>query len=237
VFETIKMPVLVQNKQDTLLPKDTFTSSFTLTYILLITTGTITLIEALRAKDPLVRHIFNLETVISVIAGYFYSSFVEKIKTTPLDKIDWADLSKTRYIDWSIPTPIMLVVLMIALGQHIHTKPSLLTYGIVLILNYVMLYCGYAGENGIISRTTGLYGGFVAFFIMFYIIFHQLVQPNYVLFNVVLFSFFFIVWSMYGIVYKLDNRRKNISLNILDLISKCFVGIGLWVYFTGIFDV
>ena len=131
----------------------------------------------------------------------------------------------------------MLVVLMIALGQHIHTKPSLLTYGIVLILNYVMLYCGYAGEKGIISSTTGLYVGFLAFFIMFYIIFHQLVQPNYVLFNVVLFSFFFIVWSMYGIVYKLDNRRKNIALNILDLISKCFVGIGLWVYFTGIFDV
>jgi bacteriorhodopsin len=226
-----------QDNQETLIPKDTFTSSFTLTYILLITTGTITLIEALRAKDPLIRHIFNLETVISIIAGYFYSSFVDKIKTTPLDKINWADLSKTRYIDWTITTPIMLVVLMIALGQHINMKPSLLTYGIVLLLNYVMLYCGYAGEKGIISRTTGLYAGFVAFFIMFYIIFHQLVQPNYVLFNVVLFSFFFIVWSMYGIVYKLDNRRKNIALNILDLISKCFVGIGLWVYFTGIFDV
>lgn len=226
-----------RNNQDILIPKDTFTSSFTLTYILLITTGTITLIEALRAKDPLVRHIFNLETVISIIAGYFYSSFVDKITKTPLDKIDWADLSKTRYIDWTITTPIMLVVLMIALGQHINTKPSLLIYWIVLVLNYIMLYSGYAGEKGTISRTTGLYAGFVAFFIMFYIIFHQFVQPNYVLFNVVLFSFFFIVWSMYGIVYKLDNRRKNIALNTLDLISKCFVGIGLWVYFTGIFDV
>jgi hypothetical protein len=41
---------------------------FTLTYVLLITTGTVTLIEALRTKIPLVRHIFNLETVISVIA-------------------------------------------------------------------------------------------------------------------------------------------------------------------------
>jgi len=226
-----------QNTQDTLIPKDTLALSFTLTYILLITTGTITLIEALRAKNPLVRHIFNLETVISVIAGYFYSTFVEKINKTSIDKIDWTIFTKTRYIDWAITTPIMLVVLMIALGQHINMKPSLLTYGIVLLLNYIMLYCGYAGENGIISRTTGLYTGFVAFFIMFYIIFHQLVQPNYVLFNVVLFTFFFIVWSMYGIVYKLDNRRKNIALNVLDLISKCFVGIGLWVYFTGIFDI
>lgn len=226
-----------QNTQNGIIPKDTLASSFTLTYILLITTGTITLIEALRAKDPLVRHIFNLETVISVIAGYFYSTFVDKINKTPADKIDWADFTKTRYIDWTITTPIMLVVLMLALGQHNHRKPSLITFGIVLLLNYIMLYCGYAGEKGTISNTTGLYAGFVAFFIMFYIIFHQLVQPNYVLFNVILFSFFFIVWSMYGIVYKLNNRRKNIALNVLDLISKCFVGIGLWVYFTGIFDI
>ena len=226
-----------QKTQDKLIPKDTLASSFTMTYILLITTGTITLIEALRAKDPLVRHIFNLETVISIIAGYFYSTFVDKINKTPVDKIDWTDFTKTRYIDWTITTLIMLVVLMVALGQHINTKPSLITFGIVLLLNYVMLYCGYAGENGTISRTTGLYTGFIAFFIMFYIIFHQLVQPKYVLFNVILFSFFLIVWSMYGIVYKLDNRRKNIAFNILDSISKCFVGIGLWVYFTGIFDV
>ena len=44
------------------LSKDKLIFSFTLTYILLITTGTITLIEALRTKIPLVRHIFNLET-------------------------------------------------------------------------------------------------------------------------------------------------------------------------------
>ena len=55
-------------------------ASFTLTYILLITTGTITIIEALRTKNPVVRHIFNLETVISIIAGYFYSIFVSIIE-------------------------------------------------------------------------------------------------------------------------------------------------------------
>ena len=53
---------------DDLISKDRLIFSFTLTYILLLTTGTITLIEALRTKIPLVRHIFNLETVISVIA-------------------------------------------------------------------------------------------------------------------------------------------------------------------------
>jgi len=56
--------------------------SFNITYILLLTTGTITLIEALRTSDPRVRHIFNLETCISIVAGYFYSTFVTEINNS-----------------------------------------------------------------------------------------------------------------------------------------------------------
>ena len=93
--------------------KDKLIFSFTLTYILLITTGTITLIEALRTKIPLVRHIFNLETVISIIAAYFYSKFVDNIKESFAERkpIDWQDIIKTRYLDWAITTPLMLMVL------------------------------------------------------------------------------------------------------------------------------
>ena len=40
-------------------------NSFTITYILLLTTGTITFIEALRTTNPTVRHIMNLESVIT----------------------------------------------------------------------------------------------------------------------------------------------------------------------------
>ena len=53
--------------------------SFTVSYILLLTTATITFIEALRTQTPYIRHILNLETAISVVAGYFYSIFVDKI--------------------------------------------------------------------------------------------------------------------------------------------------------------
>ena len=54
-------------------------------------------------------------------------------------------------------------------------------------------------------------------------------------FNYALFFFFLIVWSLYGIVYKMDLKTKNITYNYLDLVSKCFVGIGLWLYFTNMF--
>ncbi len=53
--------------------------SFTITYILLLTTALITFIEAIRTNIPIIRHIFNLETCISLVASYFYSIFVAKI--------------------------------------------------------------------------------------------------------------------------------------------------------------
>ena len=53
--------------------------SFSITYIFLLTTATITFIEAMRTNTPTVRHVINLETAVSLIASYFYSVFLEKI--------------------------------------------------------------------------------------------------------------------------------------------------------------
>ena len=50
--------------------------SFYMTYVLLLTTGTICFIEAVRTPDIKIRNILNLEVCISVIAAYFYSIFV-----------------------------------------------------------------------------------------------------------------------------------------------------------------
>ena len=50
--------------------------SFMIVYSILMTTATITLIEALRTNDESVRHVMNLETCISIVAGYYYSIFV-----------------------------------------------------------------------------------------------------------------------------------------------------------------
>ena len=223
---------------DDLISKDRLVFSFTLTYVLLITTGTVTLIEALRTKIPLVRHIFNLETVISVIAGYFYSKFVDRIKDS-FDggkPIDWQEIIRTRYLDWAITTPLMLMVLLNVIAHHNKRSPSIRVYFLIILLNYTMLYLGYIGE--FIKQNILYYiGSFIAFFIMFGLIFFLYVKPKYNTFNYALFFVFFIVWSLYGVVYKMNIITKNITYNVLDLISKCFVGIGLWVYFTNMFKV
>lgn len=208
-------------------------ASFTLTYVLLITTGTITIIEALRTKNPIVRHIFNLETVISIIAGYFYSIFVSIIEKS--ENINWNEINKLRYLDWSITTPIMLLVFCIALADHSGVKLNFLIYIGIVLLNFTMLLLGYLGDTNKINKNLAMTTSFIAFFIMFIIIYINFVQPKYSLFNYILFSFFFVIWSIYGLIYKMREDYRVIIYNILDLFAKCFVGIGLWLYFTELF--
>ena len=210
--------------------------SFMITYIMLLTTATITFIEAMRTKDPTVRHIFNLETCISIVAGYFYSIFVSKIdesdkNNTPLN---WAEMTEYRYIDWSITTPMMLLALSIVLGYNAKINVNLVYMITILILNYFMLAVGYLGEINIISRLQGLVVGFAAFFAMFYMIFMKFLNTKYNIFNYVLYGTYFILWGIYGIAYMFGEEYKNIIMNVLDLKAKCLIGVFLWVYYTGI---
>jgi bacteriorhodopsin len=212
--------------------------SFIVTYILLMTTATITFIEAIRTPIPAVRHVLNIETCISVVATYFYSVFVQKIESFSQTgkQIDWSQITETRYIDWCITTPMMLLALCLVLGQNTNTIVRLPIIGSVVILNYIMLYFGYLGENKTMDRTMSMLSGFAAFFAMFAIIFITFVKPKYNLANYVLYGFYLVVWSLYGIVYMWNEEYKNIATNILDLTAKCFVGLGLWAYYTKIIN-
>jgi len=207
-----------------------------ITYILLLTTATITFIEAMRTNVPTVRHVLNLETCISVVAWYFYSSFVQKLDD--YDKanlsIDWAEITRTRYIDWCITTPMMLLTLCLVLGQQTNVPVHFSVFITIILLNYAMLYIGYLGENHTLDRLTATFTGFIAFFLMFAIIFIVFVKPKYFFTNYVLYGIYLFVWSLYGIVYLLNEEYKNISMNILDFIAKCFIGLGLWAFYTKI---
>jgi bacteriorhodopsin len=219
-------------------------SSFTITYILLLTTATITFIEAMRTQIPSVRHILNLETCISIVAGYFYSVFIVQIEkpyeglwsdiNTKNDGI-WKDITKTRYVDWSITTPMMLLTLCLVLGMNSRVPIRISIFLLILFFNYSMLYLGYLGEIGTVDRPTGCFTGFVAFFIMFLIIYHVFVKPGVTTANMVLYIMYFVVWSIYGIVYLFGEESKNVAMNILDLTAKCLIGLGLWAYYTKIF--
>ena len=204
--------------------------SFYITYVLLLTTGTITFIEALRNKNIMVQHIMNLETCISVVAGYFYSVFQEKLKK--MKEIDWKEITRLRYVDWAITTPIMLLVLSLVLSFNTNTKIKLHWFVLTVLFNYLMLYVGYLGETGMEKRTASILG-FLFFFLTYGLVFMNYLT-KYNRDNWIIFSMYVLVWSIYGVAYHFEEERKNIIYNYLDLIAKCFVGIGLWIYYVKI---
>jgi bacteriorhodopsin len=220
-------------------------SSFYFTYIFLITTGTICFIEALRNPVPQIRHIMNLETCISVVAGYFYGLFVEKInkaekesqeknndseenKELPLEKIN-----DMRYTDWVISTPLMLLVLCMVLGYENKITVTFLPFIGILLFNFLMLGAGYLGELGKLTLTLANSIGFVFFFIMYGIIWKIYMTGSKITSqSKVIFWLFVGLWAMYGVFYQSPQMTKIFGYNILDLLAKAFVGIFFWFYLT-----
>ena len=223
-------------------------SSFYFTYIFLITTGTICFIEALRNPVPQIRHIMNLETCISVVAGYFYGVFVNKLNLAekkmneenedseeenkkqelPLEKIN-----DMRYTDWAISTPLMLLVLCMVLGMENKITVTFMPFVLILLFNFLMLGSGYVGELGKLSTTMANAIGFLFFFLMYGTIWKIYMTGSKVTSqSKVIFWLFVILWAMYGVFYQTPQLTKIFGYNILDLLSKAFVGIFFWFYLT-----
>ena len=223
-------------------------SSFYFTYIFLITTGTICFIEALRNPVPQIRHIMNLETCISVVAGYFYGVFVNKLNLAekkmneenedseeenkkqelPLEKIN-----DMRYTDWAISTPLMLLVLCMVLGMENKITVTFMPFVLILLFNFLMLGSGYVGELGKLSTTNANIIGFVFFSLMYGTIWKVYMTGSKVTSqSKVIFWLFVILWAMYGVFYQTPQLTKVFGYNILDLLSKAFVGIFFWFYLT-----
>uniref|UniRef100_A0A6C0IQY2 Uncharacterized protein n=1 Tax=viral metagenome TaxID=1070528 RepID=A0A6C0IQY2_9ZZZZ len=192
-----------------------------------MTTATITFIEALRTKDEKIRNILNLETCISVVATFFYGKFVHSIETDK--EINYEKINETRYTDWAITTPIMLLVLVLALLYNNKSGAmKFSSYLIILLLNYGMLGMGYIGELGILSKTNSNIGGFG-------FIYYKYLHNKFNFDNSILFWAFVILWALYGVIYMMDEIAKNVGYNVLDLFSKCFVGIFFWAYYANVF--
>lgn len=173
-----------------------------------------------------------LEIFVQLIEGLFYIYWLFNFKNI-------SNITPQRYFDWVITTPTMLINLIFYLiflqynDKNISDQLNIVTlytkefYTIttVLLLNWVMLLFGYLGEISAIPVLLGVSLGFIPFLIYYYIIY-----KNYaVLTNdgMKIYLYFFIFWSLYGVVAVLPYNIKNTCYNILDLFSKNFFG--LWL--------
>ena len=229
-METIQLSNTLNNDNNNKKNDDKMVKySFYITYAFLLTTATITFIEAMRNKDTRIRNVLNLETCISIVAAFFYGMFMKKMNEP---KIDYKSINVNRYVDWSITTPIMLWVLLLAFNYNSKKKITVTNFLIILVLNYGMLGSGFLGETNKINKAIGNAVGFAFFIGLYYFIYYNYIRKYKIFDNKLLYWAFFIFWSLYGVAYWLEEKEKNVMYNVLDLFSKCFVGIFFWAYFT-----
>ena len=219
-----------------------FFITLVISIIVQVITGVIE-IRTLFIKVPtpylLIRELLILEMVVQIIEGVFYFwlayNFTKVINVTP-----------KRYIDWALTTPTMLVTLilyLIYLDKREKNASNQLDFFTllkdnsniiipVLILNCFMLLFGYLGEMKIVPVLVGVVLGFIPFVFYYYMIYINYVTENNN--GYLLFWYFFIFWSLYGVAAFLPYYIKNSFYNILDLFAKNFFGLFLsYIIFFG----
>jgi bacteriorhodopsin len=214
----------MEARKDIKVLSDTTKNTFFTSYLVLFGYTIITLIEAIRTPSATVRHIMNIETAISLVAGMVYGLLNEEIKKPG---IDLKQITQYRYVDWSITTPlILLVILLFYNGEN---SIDYKTYLGIVGLNAGMLYAGYKGETGSWSKNTGGILGFLCFGAMLALFYTCCVPGSK---NPIVFYMFALLWTLYGVAYYIeDDETKNISYNILDVLSKAIFGVVLWTYY------
>ena len=210
-------------------------TSLVTSIIIQVVTGVIeffSLFVKVPSKFLFLKQMMILELFVQIIEGSFYVYWFNNFKNI-------LNVTPTRYFDWVITTPTMLVNLIFYLIflKHINDNTSenlnffelfnkeFYTIIIVLVLNWLMLLFGYLGEISVIPVLLGVTLGFIPFLIYYYIIY-----KNYALLSddgFKIFLYFFIFWLLYGVAAVFPYNIKNTCYNMLDLFAKNFFGIFL----------
>jgi len=170
-----------------------------------------------------------LETIVQIIQVAVY--------TLLLVQFSLSKMAMTRYLDWIITTPLLLLAFMIYLNYqgNISENKPVDTFKkfikenrndilFVILANGLMLLSGFLGELGYISKQSATITGFIALLTVFWII-NKYASKSKI--GSIVFVPFAFVWSMYGIVYNFSDVNKNVVYNILDTIAKNVFGLFL----------
>ena len=188
----------------------------------------------LKEKDNVLKDVLKLELVVQLIEAAFYIWVIYALKN--LNK-----MTSRRYIDWVITTPTMLLSTIIFMKYQEYKENNsekIITFNDflkdnkdniikIVVYNGLMLLFGYLGETGKISKNLSIGIGFIFFGLSFKLIYDEYGSKS--LLGKKLFYFLLIVWSMYGVSATFDVVSKNISYNLLDIVSKNFYG--LFIYY------
>ena len=171
-----------------------------------------------------------IEYIVNFIEFTFYSWMLNNFSIIN-------NITKYRYYDWIITTPVMLftysMYLLIIRKMEENKQYNLFNlidnekYKLItiILLNWIMLFFGYISELGMMNTKISTFLGFIPFIIMFYIIYEN--YAKYSSLGINTFIYFVSVWGLYGIAALMNYNIKNIMYNILDLFAKNFFALFL----------
>ena len=139
----------------------------------------------------------------------------------------------TRYLDWVVSTPVMLtstaLFFQLRQGEELLAVVESPALWLCLGLNWLMLAFGLLMEvSPNVSRFAGLALGGAAFVGSFTML-SRFVDAADTL-SLGLYASMYGVWGLYGVAAALPHVPKNVSYNALDIVSKNFYGVFLFVY-------
>jgi len=180
--------------------------------------------------DKVLSEILTLETGVQLIEFVFYIYLIMSIEYMRTNTV-----TQRRYIDWLITTPMMLLSTIIYMdyeskkqvNQTIRARGfinnNIQNIMHIFLLNTLMLIAGFLGETGMLRKLTSIGAGFIFLFLNFGIIYKNYVGDIDV--NKKLFMCMLTAWSLYGVAALMPSVMKNVSYNMLDIVSKNFYGL------------
>ena len=187
----------------------------------------------LKKSDEILKKILTIETVVQIIEFGFYVSILFIAKNLE-------QYTPARYFDWFITTPTMLFSTIIFMKylenkqnneNEVNEKLNVLGFikdnktsvTRLFIYNALMLIFGFLGEVKILPLYVSTALGFVFFYLAFKLIYDEYGSKSKE--GRILFWFLGVVWSLYGVAAVMPLTIKNVSYNILDIVSKNFYGL------------
>ena len=178
-------------------------------------------------KDLILKDILILETIVQIIEFCWYYFIIQKLPQE--------EMAKSRYYDWVITTPIMLVTIFsyllyeeqlannpndppLRLSDVLKNHAESITQ--IILSNFAMLSIGYLYEIGQVSNKVAFVYGFIFLLNTFNIIYKNVGIKSTK--GKIMFSIMFLLWSVYGVAFILPTGLKNSVFNITDLFSKNF---------------
>ena len=185
-------------------------------------------------NDLVLQDILKLELFVQAVEAIFYIWLIYGLK-------DFNKMTERRYIDWVITTPTMLLSTIIFMKYQEHKekndgkvvvfsefisehKDNIIK---MVIFNGLMLLFGYLGETKAIPKAVSIGIGFVFFYFSFDLIYREYASKSEL--GTKLFKVLVFLWALYGVSANFAHIPKNISYNMLDIVSKNFYG--LYIYY------